>query len=714
MRTHFEPEQQDEFDAAKELLIRRCTAWANHQQVAADPFILTAALEFRHHSVDGRLAYWTVDLAREFLLGWVPRRLSVTADDAVDAAGTLLTLLRYLRTTDLDDPACDPLPEIEAALTAIDAEFRHTMSDEQNFSIAKFWVMRAIASGVDPTDAVAMTRFTSDARAGRVEHDQEALRHVIARQLGGAGELPQRACIQLPVSIPPTNELAAMAEENRLVRQLRALTDWVGHAGRPLTTTGQLKLADARELVTLVDTGDTIDPIVGGRVWRTKSSADLPGLTLIVEWAKKLRLIRVVKSRLVQIAKSQPLLLDGLALWTMAINTFAELADAVVRPRLYGHRPGMLHDLFEEIAPDLLNTIYGMPAPVPVVRLGESMWTSCQAAFAIDDADESQQEIWRTVVGGDLRRILRVLAAAGGVELSTGPVDPMFRSDLGDDVNGGDEGDFGGKLGGDFDPEDDVYAEENPTGNITVLPPDARERLSVALAADAGPVETVVLTPLGTYAVRIRLLAEGRHMPLVGELSDAAPAQLLGMIAQYHTPETGQEEISRWLAAHGGADTGLDQLLDAVRRCPFRNRAAAMLDVLAAAQPDRRALLRRLRSDTVLGPIAVHHLVSDEELSPDDLTEPEGLLIVTEQLLQLLEIAGPDAVRESFAKVATGETRDLFTAVLHSGHPDTTGLDELRTLVIEPLQRRGPLRSARARSPRSPRRSRPPGSRPRS
>jgi hypothetical protein len=666
MRTHFEPDQDDEFEAAKELLIRRCMAWAAERGVTADPFILTAAMDFRHYSIDGRLGFWTVDLTRQFLLSWMPQRVSITAADAANAPDTLLTLLRYLHHTALDDPGSDPLAAIEAALAVISGELQQAMSDERNFGPTKFWAMQAIASGVDPTDRDAMQRFADDANSGRIAYDQDTLQHIVTRQVRGASAIPERACMQPPVSLPSTGELTAMAENNRLVVQLRTLTDWVGRTGRPLTATGQLKLVDARELVTLLGTDDVIDPVVGDRVWHTKSSADLPELSLIVDWAKQLRLLRVVKNRLVQIAKSQPLLHDPLLLWTTAFTAFSELADAVVRPMLYGQQPGMLHDVFTDVVPDVLNTVYGMPAPMPVVCLAESVWTSCQAFFAIEDATPAQQEIWRHSVNGDLRRMLATLATVGGMELAASPADPMFRSDLTDGLS--------------------------PDSGIR-LPQEVRERLRTALAPSAGPVETVVLTPLGTYAVRTRLRAEGRHAPLIGELTNVGPGQLLGMVCEYHTLESGQEEITRWLAAHGDPETGVEQLLGAVRHCPFRSRTAAMLDVLTAVQPDPAAWLRRLRSDTVLGPIAVQFLTRDGQLSPDDLTGPESLLVITEQLLQLLEAAGPDAVRTTFDQTSvTMKIPNLFTAVLESGHPDATGLDELRTLVIEPLERRGPRR----------------------
>ena len=57
----------------------------------------------------------------------------------------------------------------------------------------------------------------------------------------------------------------------------------LGRPGRKLTATGRIGLAYARQLVELLGTGDTIDPEVGGRVFKTRSSEDLAHLNRIAE-----------------------------------------------------------------------------------------------------------------------------------------------------------------------------------------------------------------------------------------------------------------------------------------------------------------------------------------------------------------------------------------------------------------------------------------------
>ena len=72
-----------------------------------------------------------------------------------------------------------------------------------------------------------------------------------------------------------------MAETaGRTVEQVRALVGWLG-AGRRLTQTGRVTLADARALLEVLDTGDRMDPMIGDRTFKTKSSEELYHLTLL-------------------------------------------------------------------------------------------------------------------------------------------------------------------------------------------------------------------------------------------------------------------------------------------------------------------------------------------------------------------------------------------------------------------------------------------------
>ncbi|WP_116201930.1 hypothetical protein [Amycolatopsis circi] len=639
MRMYFEPEDADAFEAAKALLIRRCTARAEH----LDPLVVESALNFRHHSVDGRLGFWTAGLAEEFLLSYTPRALSATPDEAGHVPEDLRLFLRWLHANGLADPTGDPLADLEIAVSKASSGFAAAMADERNFGVAKFWVMNAFRHGIDPTDNAAMESFLDEIRAGEIDYDEAALEEIAARHLVGGGT-PERAVPQLPVSLPPDAELAAAAERTQVVARLRGLVEWVGD-GRALTSTGQLKLADARELVDLLDTGDQLDPMIGDRTYRTQSSADLPVLADLVELAREIRVVRVVKGKLVRVARNARLLRDSLALWSAAFDALPS-PELVTEGRTWAPEYTVLFgDIIDVVLPDVLNTLYGFPEPMPVVRLAETVWLSFVEAVWFADLDEKTEAEWRQGVGADLRRVFATLADFGALTLTTGVPDPMFRSDLGPD---------------------------GPAG----FPPDTDARLRAALSS--GATELVALTPLATRAVRARLIAAGRHAPLTGELTGAEPAGLLGLLAEHYTPETAETELARWLTAHGGRDRGLPLLLDTVRHCPFRTRARAMLDVLVQSVPDGAAMLRQLRHDQELGPLAVQLLVDNGEAAMEELSEEETLRGMTEQFIHLLEVGGPDEVSAALATIPPDEARGLTANLLACGHPDETGMAELR------------------------------------
>jgi len=141
--------------------------------------------------------------------------------------------------------------------------------------------------------------------------------------------------------------LAADSAAARVLMQVVALTRWVG-TGRKLTQTGRLTMVDARELVSLLETGDEIDPAIGDRVFRTRSSEDLRGLATVVVWAKAVGLVRVVHGRLVPVKKSARLVDRPRELWIAMFEAFDKLGEAICPSGWYTSLLG--HDFADGIA----------------------------------------------------------------------------------------------------------------------------------------------------------------------------------------------------------------------------------------------------------------------------------------------------------------------------------------------------------------------------
>ncbi|MGN9841097.1 plasmid pRiA4b ORF-3 family protein [Nonomuraea sp. H19] len=197
------------------------------------------------------------------------------------------------------------------------------------------------------------------------------------------------------------------AEESPVVRDLGAFTEWVG-AGRKLTATGQITLADARTLVALLDTGDVVDPDIGGRVFKTTSSAELSGLMRIFLWARAAGLVRVVKGRLVPVKKAGPLLARPQALWEAAFEAFPRLAEAVC-PAGWWTSP--LHEEFAPVVRTLLTRLYGGSAPLK--ELYELSWERASAPFVIEKPERA-----REVNDQDTERMLSALQHLGALKIT--------------------------------------------------------------------------------------------------------------------------------------------------------------------------------------------------------------------------------------------------------------------------------------------------------
>jgi hypothetical protein len=217
----------------------------------------------------------------------------------------------------------------------------------------------------------------------------------------------------MTVKAPVVDEsLAAAADESAVVRHLRELTRWVG-AGRGLTQTGRIKLADARALVALLETGDEIDPRFGDHVHRTTSSDELYGLNAILGWARVAGLVRVVRGRLVPVKKALPLLDRPLELWDRAFDAFTSLGEALCPEWLGGT---LLRQEFEPAMTAVLTRLYG--GPLPVGEVCALAWEVSSHRYVIPDAPDPRGPRWRRVNDRDTELALQALASLGALRLS--------------------------------------------------------------------------------------------------------------------------------------------------------------------------------------------------------------------------------------------------------------------------------------------------------
>jgi hypothetical protein len=201
-----------------------------------------------------------------------------------------------------------------------------------------------------------------------------------------------------------------------------AFTGWVG-TGRKLTQNRRITLADARELVDLLDTDDVIDPTVGGRVFRTRSSEQLPTLNAVVEWAKASRLVRVTGAKLVPVAKNAPLLEQPVALWQRMFEVFGKLGPAIC-PAGWGE--SLLRHHFDDGITTALTMLHTHHSPTPLAEIQAHVWQRISAGYRLRSTPETHQATWRRCNDRDVRRALAVLSQFGAIRIDGPDQDPLI------------------------------------------------------------------------------------------------------------------------------------------------------------------------------------------------------------------------------------------------------------------------------------------------
>lgn len=411
MRMVFPAAPDEVFDPARDRLVASFERWARRHRRPVDPFVVDAVIEHRWATGDGLLCRWQPADLQTVLCSWFPRKVTLPPGEWDLVIPTVHAFVDYLFAEDLADVHCAKAHDLHAALDGLAAEFDTAMSDETHYGIAKFWSMRMLAAGVDPVDRHTAERYIENVRSGAIAVDQQVLDQVMENYLTATDD--ERPPPLPMVGLADDATLAESAAQAPALVRMLCLVDWVG-AGRPLTATGRLRLADARELIALLNLPDVVDPQIGGRAHKTQSSDDLYELSVTFGWAKAARVVRVVKGRLLPVKLAAKLLTDPLALAHRAFETFFALREAVCGA---GWTESMIAWRYDGATSGLVMGLYLAQEPVDVGELEEIAFRIVQESTFVD-VNSAHADIWRRQCDNDVRRILKQLALLGAAELT--------------------------------------------------------------------------------------------------------------------------------------------------------------------------------------------------------------------------------------------------------------------------------------------------------
>lgn len=604
MRLVFGPDDDEEFSAARDVLLARFERWltdarrlgdADAAEMAGDAAL---ALDWKWGYGDGDLGRWRAADVGEFLLEWCPRKLSVSPEDCESIPAAFSAFAAFLDAEGLlASGSASPAVLAEAA-RSVHGEFVAAMGDTSNFGLAKSLFSAAGADGVDLSDPDRLQDWIAEFNA-RPEDDR---RRIIPDTALAA---PRRPALP-PVAMPDDAEVAASKATAPILSEFAAFAEYIG-VGRKLTQTGNLTLADARALVDLLGTGDAMDEQIGERTFKTQSAAELPRLRQVFAWAKKAGVVRVARGRVVATKQGLALNRDPAAFFDravdacLAIGPLASLRD----PDAWLAWPDV-NELLDRFVVHLLTGPYVAHRPVPIDDLIDVAAAAVLDAFEFPSLPDDRVA---RHVGVDVIDMMDTLELAGLVR----------RVDL-----------------------PDAGDTESPAG---------RRR-------HGGSVE---LTPAGVATTRRLLVDAGYDAPTAGRFSEATAVELfLGTDLDDFPALLG--EIEAWRRRRDPAQAA-SELAGAVRELQdpaLRNLALAVLGEMntAISGPE----VRQLATEPTTRGFALCWLVDHGLEDARALFDPDDVSSFVDVLAQRLVTGGPEGLCETLA--LAGSSHDAQIRVI--------------------------------------------------
>jgi hypothetical protein len=284
----FDDGLDDEAEAVITTLVRRFEGWCDEQglrEVDSSDFQLI--LDWKINYGDGCLDLWSVADVDDFVLKWCPRKVSAPPQWALPMVETVANGFLFMEGQNLLARGSAPARKLSERALSLADECVARMGDPSNFGMAKSLFA---GMGVDFEEGLA-----PEDMQGLIERFN-ALPHEQRSAIMGAPQ-PDLPVIG-PVLMPSMDEVIASAVAAPVLAGFRRLNDYFQAPGRPLTSTGNIKLADAADLSEILGT-EPLAEQVGDRTFRRQSASRMPDLDHWQWWAREVGALRTSKSKLV-------------------------------------------------------------------------------------------------------------------------------------------------------------------------------------------------------------------------------------------------------------------------------------------------------------------------------------------------------------------------------------------------------------------------------
>ena len=600
----FGSDDEDDYGRARNELLERFAATADGVEHVDDASLL---LGWKFGYGDGDLVTWTTADLDEVLLDWAPRKVSAPPSVCRPMISAFQRFLAFLATERLLGVGSSPWRTLDEHLTKLTAPFERAMGDSSRFGMAKS-LFSAMGAVDEEPDAASLQRLMQAFNDLPID---ERGRILGLSSSSGDPWIDALADVPLPPGEPRDEEaLRRFVAEAPFFRGVETIRTFVG-AGRKLTATGNLNVADTKALAALV----VPEMFTGDRAPNIRSADDVPLLQFMLRFVRMAGATRVAKG-----------VLSATASWGKK-DPVERVASAVLRVLDEGPvqlglgQRAWTNPLVDELVDD------GVPHLLALLWANDELLADEFVEIAVETArDELGGYAWARgehfpiIVSGSVNRLLRVLGSLGLViQYSGGEGYGTVSDGRGVDGNA-------------------AYVDEP------------------VVLDDVAAGGVLALTDFAMAILPAYLRDHGYEVPEVGEMVGRPLPALFEHVGEWHVGRI-EAEFRAWVAAEEPASI-VDQLAEvADSRDPMWRIGAAQLATQLAGDLVERAL-RRLLDTRSAGHAAAALL--DRGADDVSIAREAQMLAGVDLFSQYIDSGDPDDTGELLAMLAAIDDVEQF------------------------------------------------------
>lgn len=305
-------------DERRQELIERFRGWAAKHAPHADPEVAEVVLDSCVDTGGDEPWTWTQDDLADFALRWCPSHVALHDELAGPFLDSVGQFFLFLGDEGMVGARGAGATALYRWCTRRRDQFARVMADQMRPGPGKSLLNGLIEDIPESREELEALLGALDGWYGEIFDggwDDEL-------DGGWDDELDDEAFELPPIRRPEPELVEASAAAAPILETFARLHEFCGANGRPLTQKGNLRLADARALIDLLDTGDQMD----GPYGKTVSAEELPTLDWLFRTALRARVVRRYRGK-VRAVGAWSDLEPGTA-WERAVDAgFAEGVD---------------------------------------------------------------------------------------------------------------------------------------------------------------------------------------------------------------------------------------------------------------------------------------------------------------------------------------------------------------------------------------------------